>query len=197
VARVRALVAAGSVKTTSMWPKTGPVAISGWVALSAHYQILTAEANVVVSKALAEAQADLVIITNADAVAAMGRTMNGDDIKTAVHAVFVAAPEQQCTRSSITGKQQGATFLAALPTPWTTLLVPARAACQAAVVAAGAAAEAAAAAAAAAVADHQPPAAPSVVAASAVTAASVDVDSMSSAEKRALLAKLGVSMGDE
>ena len=64
------------------------------MALSAHYQILTAEANVVVSKALAEAQADLVIITNADAVAAMGRTMNGDDIKTAVHAVFVAAPEQ-------------------------------------------------------------------------------------------------------
>ena len=99
--------------------------------------------------------------------------------------------------SSLAGKQQGATFLAALSHPWTTLLVPARAACQAAVVAAGAAREAADAAAAAAVADHQPPAAPSVVAASAVTAASVDVDSMSSAEKRALLAKLGVSMGDE
>ena len=64
-------------------------------------------------------------------------------------------------------------------------------------MAAGAAREAADAAAAAAVADHQPPAAPSVVAAAAVTAASVDVDFMSSAEKRALLAKLGVSMGDE
>ena len=60
-----------------------------------------------------------------------------------------------------------------------------------------AAAEAADAAAAAAVADHQPPAAPSVVAASAVTAASVDVDSMSLAEKRALLAKLGGFMDDE
>ena len=43
--------------------------------------------------------------------------MSGADIAAAVHAVFVAAPEQQYTRSSLTGKQQGATFLAALPTP--------------------------------------------------------------------------------
>jgi hypothetical protein len=64
-------------------------------------------------------------------------------------------------------------------------------------VAAGAAREAADSAAAAAVADHQPPAAPLVVAAAAVTAASVDVDSMSSAEKRALLEALGISMSDE
>ena len=115
----------------------------------------------------------------------------------AVHAAFIAVPEQTCTRSGLVGKQQGVTFLAALPTPWTTLLAPAHAACQAAVVAAGAAREAADAAAAAAVADQLPPAAPSVVAAAAVTAASVDVESMSSAEKRALLAKLGVSMGGE
>ena len=121
--------------------------------------------------------------------------MSGVDITAAVHD---EAPEQSCTRSSLSSKAQGATFLAALPTPWTALLVPARAACQAAVVAAAAATVAADAAAAAAVADHQPPAAPSsVVAAAAVTAASVDVDSMSSAEKRALLTKLGVSMGDE
>ena len=149
------------------------------------------------AKALAKAEADLAVITKAEAVAAKVGAMSGADIVAAVHAVFVAAPEQQCTRSSLTGKQQGATFLAALPTPWTTLLVPARAACQAAVVAAGAAAEAAAAAAAAAVADHQPPAAPSVVAAGAVTAAAVDVASMSSAEKRAFLAKLGGFKDDE
>ena len=123
--------------------------------------------------------------------------MSGADITAVIHAVFVAAPEQPCTRPSLAGKQQGATFLAALPTSWSTLLAPARAACQAAVVAAGAAREAAVAAAAAAVADHQPPTAPSVVAAAAVTATSVDVDSMSSAGKRALLAKLGVSMGGE
>ena len=123
--------------------------------------------------------------------------MSDIDITAAVHAVFVAAPEQPCTRTSLSSKAQGATFLAALSPPWTTLLAPARAACQAAVVAAGAATEAADAAAAAAVADHQPPAAPSVVADGAVTAAAVDVASMSSAEKRALLEKPGVSMGGE
>ena len=64
-------------------------------------------------------------------------------------------------------------------------------------MAAGVARQAAGAAAAAAVAGHQPPVAPSVVAAAAVTAASVDVDSMSPAEKRALLALLGVSIGGE
>jgi len=149
------------------------------------------------AKALAKAEADLVVITKAEAVAAKGGAMSGVDITAVVHTVFVATPEQQCTRSSLVGKQQGATFLAALPTPWTALLVPARAACQAAVVAGAAATVAAGAAAAAAVADHQPPAAPSVVAAVAVTAGSVDVDFMSSAEKRTLLAKLGVSMGGE
>ena len=58
-------------------------------------------------------------------------------------------------------------------------------------MAAGAATGAAGALADAAVADRQPPAAPSVVAAGAVRAAAVDVASMSSAEKRALPAKLG------
>ena len=121
--------------------------------------------------------------------------MSGADDTVAVHAAFVAVPGQTCTRSSPAGKQQGATFPAALPAPWTTLLAPARAACEAAVVAATAATEAADAAAAAAAADHRPPAAPSVVAAGAVTA--VDVASMSSAERRELLAKLGGTMADE
>ena len=178
-----------------MRAKTGAVAINGWQALSAHGGIVAAEAKAAAAKALAKAEADLVVITKAEAVAAKGGVMSGIDITAAVHTVFVAAPDQ--SRTSLSSKAQGATFLAALSHPWTTLLVPARAARQAAIVAAGAAREAADAADAAAVADHQPPAAPSVVAASAVTAASVDVDSMSSAEKRALLAKLGVSMGDE
>ena len=112
--------------------------------------------------------------------------MSGADSTAAVHAAFIAVPEETCTRSSPARKQQGATFPAALPAPWTTLLAPARVACQAE-----------AAAAAAAVADHQPPAAPSVVAAGAVTAATVDVATMSSAERRGLLAKLGGAMGDE
>jgi len=133
----------------------------------------------------------------AEAVAAKGGVMSSAGITVAVRAVFIAVPGQTCTRPGLVGKQQGATFFAAPPTPLTTLLAPARVACQAAVVAAGTAKEAADAAAAAAVADHQPPAAPSVVAAGAVTAAAVDVASMSSAERRELLAKLGGFMGDE
>jgi len=100
-------------------------------------------------------------------------------------------------RGQVASKAQGSAFLAALGFPWPALLAPARLACQAAAVAAAAATEAAAAVAAAAVADHQPPAAPSVVAAGAVAAAAVDVASMSSTEKRALLAKLGGFMDDE
>ena len=83
----------------------------------------------VASKALAKALADLVIITNADAVAAKGGTMNGDDIKAAVHAVFIAVPGQACTRTSIKDKAQGLAFLSALPASWITLLAPARVAC--------------------------------------------------------------------
>ena len=50
--------------------------------------------------------------------------MSGADITAVIHAIFVAAPEQSCTRPSLVGKQQGAAFLAALPAPWTTLLAP-------------------------------------------------------------------------
>ena len=148
------------------------------------------------AKALAKAEADLAVI-KAEAVAAKVGGLSGADTNVAVHAVFVAVPEQTCTRSSLVGKAQGSAFLAALGFPWPALLAPARLACQAAAVAAAAATEAAEAVAAAAVADHQPPAAPSVVAAGAVAAAAVDVASMSSAEKRALLAKLGGFMDDE
>ena len=55
-------------------------------------------------------------------------------------------------------------FLAALTTPWTALLAPARVACTAAIAAAATAVAAADAAAIAAEADHQPPTAPSVAA---------------------------------
>ena len=197
VTRVQALVDGGVINPGSMWVKTGAVAINGWQALSAHDGIVAAEAKAAAAKALAKAEADLIVITKAEAVAAKGGVMSGADITVAVRAVFVAVPGQTCTRSSLAGKQQGAAFLAALPAPWTTLLPPARVACQAAAAAAAAATDAADAAAAAAVADHQPPAAPSVVAAGAVTAATVDVASMSSAERRELLAKLGGAMGDE
>ena len=138
-----------------------------------------------VDRPLTKAEAELAAITKAEAAPAKRGALSGAGITVAVHAAFVAVPGQTCTRSSLAGKQQGAAFLAALPAPWTTLLPPARVACQAAAAAAAAATDAAEAAAAAAMADHQPPAAPLVVAAGAVTAASVDVDSMSSAGKRA------------
>ena len=47
--------------------------------------------------------------------------MNGKSIELAVHAVFIAVPDQQCTRSSLVGKRPGSAYLAALPTPWAQL----------------------------------------------------------------------------
>jgi len=68
--------------------------------------------------------------------------MSGADITAAIHAVFVAVPEQPCTRSSLSSKAQGLTFLTALSAPWANLLAPARGACTAAIEAATAAAAA-------------------------------------------------------
>ena len=117
VARVQALVDGGVINPGSMWVKTGAVAINGWQALSAHGGIVAAEAKAAAAKALAKAEADLIVITKAEAVAAKGGVMSGADITVAVHAVFIAVPGQTCTRSSLAGKQQGAAFLAALPAP--------------------------------------------------------------------------------
>ena len=68
--------------------------------------------------------------------------MSGADITATIHAVFVAVPEQPCTRSSLSSKAQGLTFLTALSAPWANLLAPARGACTAAIEAATAAAAA-------------------------------------------------------
>ena len=59
-----------------MRAKTGAVAINGWQALSAHDGIIAAEAKVAAAKALAKAEADLVVITKAEAVAAKGGVMS-------------------------------------------------------------------------------------------------------------------------
>ena len=95
-----------------------------------------------VHRPLTKAEAELAVITKAKVAAAKGGVLSGADITVAVHAVFIAVLGQTCTRSSLAGKQQGAAFLAALPTPWTTLLPPARVACQAAAAAAAAATDA-------------------------------------------------------
>ena len=59
------------------------------------------------AKALAKAEADLAVITKAEAVAAKVGGLSGADTNVAVHAVFVAVPKQTCTRSSLVGKAQG------------------------------------------------------------------------------------------
>ena len=118
--------------------------------------------------------------------------LNGKSTDLAVHAVFIAVPDQLCKRTSLGGKEKGGVFLAELTTPWTSLLAPSRVACTAAIAAAATAVAAADAAAIAAEADHQPPTAPSVAATGA--AVTVDVDAMSKADQRALLAKLTLAM---
>ena len=78
--------------------------------------------------------------------------------------------------------------------PWAALLAPARAACTAAIATAAAAVAAADVADIAAVADHQPSAAPLVAAIGAAVA--VNVDAVSKADQRALLAKLTLAIND-
>jgi len=61
VARVQALVDGGFISPCSMWVKTGAVAISGWQALSAHDGLVAAETKAAAAKALAKAEADLIV----------------------------------------------------------------------------------------------------------------------------------------
>jgi hypothetical protein len=116
--------------------------------------------------------------------------MNGKEITLAIKFVYVAVPQQSAPKSSHSTKAAGLAFLGGLSlgARWATLLPAARAACVAASAAASAAVAAADAAAAAA-ASLGPVAAPTVLPAS-NSAAAVDLDAMSEAEQRALLARL-------
>ena len=49
--------------------------------------------------------------------AAKGGVLNGKSTDLAVHAVFIAGPDQLCKRTSLGGKEKGGVFLAALTTP--------------------------------------------------------------------------------
>jgi len=99
------------------------VAISGWEALSAHDGIVVKDIKEMAVKA---AKAALVILINADTVAAKGGVLNSKSTDLAVHAVFIAIPDQPCKRTSFGSKEKGGVFLAELTTPWTALLAPAR-----------------------------------------------------------------------
>jgi len=61
VARVQALVDGGVINLGSMWVKTSAVAINGWQALSAHDGLVAAETKAAAAKALAKAEADLIV----------------------------------------------------------------------------------------------------------------------------------------
>lgn len=126
---------------------------------------------------------DLVILINADAVAAKGGVLNGKSTDLDVHAVFIAIPNQPCKRTSFGGKEKGGVFARSRrrgpPSSPRAIVV-------AAAVAAAAAADIASEA------GHQPPDAPSVAATGA--APTVDVDAMSKPDQRTLLAKLTLAM---
>jgi len=195
--RIRALAAVGKINPGTMWQKTGAVAINGWVALSAHDLIVANEAKDAATKELAQAVQDLEVVSSAETVATSTGAMNGKQITTAIKFVFVAQPQQACTRTSIKNKPEGIAFLAGLTSPWQLLLPAARIKCESERLRAVAALEAATAAAAAALSDNQPPAAPTVSTNTATTADQVDVVSMTRVEKRALLAKLHAEMNKE
>ena len=120
--------------------------------------------------------------------------MKGVEITLVVKFVYVAFPLQPTPKLSHGSKAAGLPFLGGLGARWPTFLpAAARAACVAASAAASAA-DAAADVAAAAAASLGPPAAPIVLPASNTTAA-VDLDAMSEAEQRALLAPRWLASG--
>ena len=191
VARVAALVADGIMK--HMWQKTGTTAISGWQAFAVHYGIVAKEAKVAATKALELAAANEAVVVAASALALQlgdepDAVMKGAEITLAIKFVYVAFPLQPTPKSSHSSKAAGLAFLGRLCARWPTFLPAARAACVASSAAASAD-DATADAAAAAAESLGPPAAPVVLPAS-NSAAAVDLDGMSEAEQRTLLARL-------
>ena len=191
VARVEALVADGNM--AHMWQTTGAIAINGWEAFAVQDGIVAKEAKAAATKAAEQAAADEAVVVAAEALALQlgdkpDAAMNGKEITLAIKSVYVAVPQQSAPKSSHSTKAAGLAFLGGLGARWATPLPAARAACVAASAAASAAVAAADAAAAAA-ASLGPVAAPTVLPAS-NSAAAVDLDAMSEAEQRALLARL-------
>jgi len=121
--------------------------------------------------------------------------MSDAELTTAIKFVYVAVPAQPVVRTSFKCKAEKAAFLGSLSSCWSLLLPGVRLACDAASAAASTAMAEAIAAETAALVENAPPEAPTVAPAPrAVTAAAVDVQSMTAAEKRALLAKLADEM---
>ena len=194
VARVRKLAETGNITTGSLWHTVGAVAVNSWQVFAAQDAINAKAMKESATDAAAKAAADLVVLTEAENLANSStlsdpNNMSDAQLNTAVKFIFVAKPEQPVVRSSIKGKAGKVAFLSGLTPAWHCLLAEARLACTAAVTAASTAMDEAEAAEAAVFINNQPPAPPSVVP-GAVTADAVDVQNMSEAERRALLARL-------
>ena len=176
----------------------GAVAVNSWQVFRTT-DLLSAKAmREAAEKKVADAAEDLKKVDEAERVAGEAhrgdpKSMSGIELDIAIKFVYVAKPEQPTARTGIKGKAVQANFLSNMVPSWTSLFAGARLACAAAATAASTALAEAEAAETAAIADNQPPAPPSV-APGAVTAAGVDVTSMSDAEKRALLALLTSSL---
>jgi hypothetical protein len=194
VARVRKLAETGHISTGSLWHTVGAVAVNSWQVFAVQDAITAKAMKETATDAAAKAAADLVVITEAENLAnsstlSDSNNMSDAQLNTAVKFIFVAKPEQPVVRSSIKGKAGKVAFLSGLTPAWHCLLAEARLTCTAAVTAASTAMDEAEAAEAAVFINNQPPAPPSVVP-GAVTADTVDVQNMSEAERRALLARL-------
>jgi hypothetical protein len=198
VARVRSLAASGAISTTSLWQHVGAVAVNSWQAFAAQALITAVEMKAIAAKSLAKAEADLKLVTDAEALVAAKKDtddMSDAELTTAIKFVYVAVPAQPVVRTSFKCKAEKAAFLGSLSSCWSLLLPGVRLACDAASAAASTAMAEAIAAETAALVENAPPEAPTVAPAPrAVTAAAVDVQSMTAAEKRALLAKLADEM---
>ena len=191
-ARVRSLAASGAISTTSLWQNVGAVAVNSWQAFAAHELIIAANLKASATKAVTKADADLLVVTEAEALAASDKAqkdMSDAELTTAVKFVYVAEPEQPVTRTSIKGKGGKADFLSGLNPPWCALVADTRLACLAAVTAARTAMEEAEAAEPAAFANNPPPA-PASIAPGPDTAAAIDLSNLGAAEMRALLARI-------
>lgn len=138
-ARVRSLAATGAISTTSLWQTVGAVAVNNHQEFAAQELIVAKNMKDSATKAAAKAAADLLVVTEAEALAASDKEpkdMSDAELTTAVKFVYVAKPEQPAVRSSIKGKGEKVTFLSGLNPPWDLLVVEAHLTCAAAVTAA-------------------------------------------------------------
>ena len=116
-ARVRSLAATGAISTTSLWQAVGAVAVNSHQAFAAQELIVAKNMKDSATKAAAKAAADLLVVTEAEALAASDKEpkdMSDAELTTAVKFVYVAKPEQPAVCSSIKGKGEKVAFLSGL-----------------------------------------------------------------------------------